>query len=104
MSGLRGEMQQYAYGTAGAMPRAQLQHLAEQNERSDHGRGFKIDGHASLHVAKRYREILREERCGHAVEVSCAGAEADERKHVGAAMGYRGPETLEKGPTAPHDK
>ena len=41
--GLRREVEQRADGAAGALPRAQLQHLAEQHEDGDHGGGLEVD-------------------------------------------------------------
>ena len=53
--------------------------------------------------AQRGGENLRGDGGDHAVDVSDAGAEADQREHVGAAVDERRPEALEEWQTAPED-
>ena len=97
------EIQQRANGAGGLLTGSQLQHLAEQNECSDHRCGLKINWRAAVHRAEGDWKNLRED-CGHdAIEIGGAGAEADQREHVRAAVNQRGPEALEERPAAPQD-
>ena len=101
MRALRGEIQQRANGAGSLLARAQLQHLTEQHQRGDDCGSLEINGRGAVHFAERGREDLREDRRGNAVEKRSAGAEADQREHIGAAMNERGPETLEERPASP---
>ena len=100
---LRREIQQCANGAGGLLTGSQLQHLAEQNECGDHGRGLKINWRAAVHRTEGDWKNLREDRGHDAVEIRGAGAEADQREHVRAAVNQRGPKTLEERPAAPED-
>src|SRR5580693_10758944 len=97
------EIQQCANGSRSLLTGSQLQHLTEQNECSDHGCGFKINWRAAVYPAEGDWKNLREDRRHEAVEIGGAGAEADQREHVRAAVNQRGPKTLKEWPAAPQD-
>ena len=99
----RAEMQQRADGGAGAAAGAKFHDLAEQDQRGDGGGRFEVDVGISTHAAQRRgKNSWREDR-DHAVDVGDAGAEADQREHVRAAVDQRRPETLEEWQAAPED-
>ena len=105
MSLLRGQIQQRANRAGGLPASAEFQHLSKQNQRRDHGGSFEIDGCAAVHPAKRHRKNLWERRGHNAVEIRGARPQADQRKHVWAAVNKRCPKTLKKRPTTPqHDR
>ena len=91
-----GEAEQTSQRFGGAAARAQLEHLAEQHERDDHGSGFKIHGDFAARAAKGRRENARSDSGQYAVGVRCACADGDQRKHVPLARNERGPAALEK--------
>ena len=100
---LRGEIQQCANCAGGLLAGSQFQHLAQQDERGDHGCGFKIHRRAAIHPAKGDWKHLREYRGHYAFEIRGSGAEANQREHIGAAVNQRIPETAKEGPAAPQD-
>jgi hypothetical protein len=101
--GLRTEVEESADGGTGAAAGAEFHDLAEQDERGDGGGGFEVGVGISAHRAERGGEDSGRDGCDHAVDVGDAGAEADQREHVGAAVDQRGPEALEEGESAPED-
>ncbi len=84
--GLRREAKQRANRGTRPASRTQLQDLAEQHERDNHGRGFEVNGHRSTLVAEGGREDLRRQRGDDAVHVGDADAERDQGEHVEAAV------------------
>src|SRR5437879_4913100 len=83
---LRREVQECANRAAGPLPSAQFQNLAQENQRGDHGGGFEINRCRTVHAAKRGWENLREKSSDNAVEIRGAGAQADQREHIRAAI------------------
>jgi hypothetical protein len=57
--GLRREAEQRLDRAGGLRPGAQLQHLAEQRQHGDHGRGLEVDRNGAVHVPERSRECAR---------------------------------------------
>ena len=80
----RHEVEQCPQRGPGLLPRAQLEHLAEQHQRDDHRRGFEVQARR-LAVAKRMRHDLREQHGQRAEAVRHGDAERDQREHVEAA-------------------
>ena len=101
--GLRAEIEQGADGGAGAAAGAEFHDLSEQDERGDGGGGFEVDVGISAHAAERVGKNSGREGGDHAVDVGDAGAEADQREHVRAAVDERRPEALEERQAAPED-
>ena len=90
---------------AGRGAGAELQHLTQEDQRRDHGRGLEIDRDKPSHGPKRFREELRRERGNDAVAVGYSDAEADQREHVEVTRLQGRPEALEERPAAPqHDR
>ncbi len=87
----------------GLRARLEFEHLAHQGERNDDGCRLKINGDAP-HRDKRVRKYLGRHRRHHAVAISGARAQPDQRPHVGAALQHRLPAAHKKRPTRPqHD-
>ena len=101
--GLGRQAQQRLDGGRSLGARLELQHLAEQRERDDHGRSFKVHRHAP-HGLERRRKNTRSHGGYQAVDEGSACAQTDQRPHVGAAIHHRLGATHEEGPTSPqHD-
>ena len=99
------EFEQCTDGASRGGPCAQLQHLAEQDERNDDARSLIIDWN---HIAMR-AESGREEAGGdcsdQTVEERCPHADRDQREHIIVAALQRGPSAFEKRPSGPqHDR
>jgi hypothetical protein len=75
-------------GARGA-PRAQLEHLAEQDQRDDHARGLEVGADRAVVHAERRRKRARDERGGEAVAERDRDPEPDQREHVEAAVRER---------------
>src|SRR5262249_22507540 len=88
---------------AGLTACAQLEHLAQQHERYDYCRGFKVDRHGTVSVAERCRKYSGYQNCDHAEQITNRDAEPDQRKHVQAAIHDRLPRAYEERPTGPKD-
>ena len=97
---LRRESEQGLDGGAGFRARLEFQHLTEQRERNDHGRGLEIHGHMAGYLERR-RENSRQHGGHHAVEIGCARAQADQGPHVRAAVLHRLHAAHEERPARP---
>ncbi len=98
----RSEVQERADRVASTAPRAQLQHLTEQHQGHDHRGGFEVDRHlAAVTRSQRLGKETRRHQCQQARAVGRAGADGDEREHVGALVAERDPRALEERPAAP---
>ena len=86
MGQLRREIEQRANCAACTLPGAQFQHLAQENQSSDHRGRFEINGRSARHTAKRSREDLREKSGRDAVDIRGARAESNQREHVRSAV------------------
>ena len=96
-AGLRRKVEQRADRRAGPLARAQLEHLAEQDQRDDHRRGLEIDADRAVHGrGTACGNSAGNERRDDAVEIGGADAEADQRPHVRAAVDERFPAALEE--------
>ena len=102
--GLRRQTEQRADGPRGGAARAQLEHLAEQDERGDHRRRLEVDGgHAAVPHAVGQR--AGDQHGEDAVAEGGARAEGDQGEHVEAAGPDRLPGAHEERPAAPeHDR
>ena len=102
--GLGSEVEERLDGAAGLLARAQLEHLAQENQdRDDRGR-LEVDGDRAVRAAKAGREEAGGDRADHAVDPGDAGAERDQREHVEVAAFHRRPAALEERPAGPeHD-
>ncbi len=78
----------------------QLQHLPEQCQRDDHGRGLEIHRDPPLRHERGGKHLGRQGR-DHAVAERGSGAEPDQRPHVRTAVGERIPAAHEKRPSRP---
>ncbi len=98
---LRRQAEQRFDRGVGAAACAQFQHLAQQDQGRDDGRGFEVDrNHAHL-VVEVSRENARREHAHHAVGPGHGDAESDQREHI-EVPGLDGlPAADEKWPTAP---
>jgi hypothetical protein len=84
---------------------AQLENLAEENQRNDDGRRLEVERHLSVWIAERGGKDAGRQGSRQAVEVGDAGAERDQREHVEPAIDDRGPAAPEERPAAPqHDR
>lgn len=97
---LRRQPHQLLNCSAGAFASAQLQHLAQQNQHNDHCGGFKIECHLAV-CAERIRKNVGKERGNCAVEIGCARADGNQRKHVQVPRNDRLPAALEKRQAGP---
>ena len=103
--GLRREVEKRADGAAGALARAQLQHLAEQDEDRDDRRRLEVDRDRAVVAAEGGREDAGRERRDDAVDPGDAGAHGDQGEHVEVARDERLPAAHEEGPAGPqHDR
>ncbi len=99
------QIQQCPDCSGSTLARAQFEHLAEQHQSGNYCRGLEINRRSSVHIAERCGKNVREDGGDYAVEICGAGAQADQREHVGSAIDKRGPEALKERPTAPkHDR
>ena len=87
---------------AGAAPRAQLQHLAEQHKHNDDGSRLEIHGNVPAH-AEGVRKEIRCDRRDDAEAVRRADAERDQRKHVEVPARDGGPASREERPSSPQN-
>ena len=74
--GLRREIEERADGAAGALAGPQLQHLAEQHQHGDHGRGLEVDRRPRRRGRARQPGTGRAQGRDDAVELGRAGAHA----------------------------
>ena len=88
-------------GAARALPGTQFQHLTEQDENRDHGRGLEIHRDGAVGASEGRREYARRECRNHAVDPGDARAHGDEREHVEAAVHDRLPAAHEQRPARP---
>ena len=95
------EIEQGADRARGLLARAQLEHLAEQDENGDDGGGFEIDGDRAVRAAKGRREQAGQQDRDDAVEPRHAGAHRDQREHVQVAGEERLPAAHEERPARP---
>ena len=100
--GLGRQAQQGADGGRGLRARLQFEDLTEQRQRDDHCRGLEVHRHPS-HRHERGRKHLRCHRRHHAIEEGRAGAQADQRPHVRAAVHDRSRAAREERPAGPQD-
>ena len=90
---------------AGALSRAQLEHLAQEDEDGDDGGGLEIDRDRAVERAKRRGKQVRGDGGDDAVEPCHASAERDQREHVEVPGAQRDPATHEERPTrVEHDR
>ncbi len=102
--GLRREIEQRLDGARGRLARAQFEHLADKHQHGDHAGGFEIDRHRAV-ATEGLRENAGRESREHAVDVSDAGAHADQREHIEVARDQRLRATHEERPACPqHDR
>src|SRR5215468_8675904 len=99
---LRRETQELPNRRAGPVPRAQLEHLAEQHEHRDDDGRIEVRVDASMRP-ETFRKQTRRQRRDGAVEKRRAGPDADQREHVRARVDERGPHALVERPAAPQD-
>src|SRR2546427_209938 len=92
------EAQQGFDGARGPAARLELEHLPEQDQRSNGRGGFEVDRDLAVGAAERRRENSRNERGDKAVKIRRARADGDQREHVRAAVDYRCPPALEERP------
>jgi hypothetical protein len=83
---LGGEVEQGADRRTGALTRARLHHLPEQNQDADDRAGFEVNAHMPLLVVKAIREQPRKEDRDDAEEICRANTQADQREHVEAGL------------------
>jgi hypothetical protein len=100
----RRQIEQGANGAAGLGAGAELEHLAEQNQRDDYGRRLKIKRHLPVMIAEGSRKNPRRQRGDQAIGVSDASAERDQREHVEPAADDRRPAALKERPAAPQHR
>ena len=86
---------------AGTIARPKLEHLAQEYERDDDGRGLEIHVYTARCIAKRIRKNARHGGGDHTVDVGDSHAQCDEREHVQVASDERLPPTDEEWPAAP---
>ncbi len=102
--GCRRETEQRADRASRASPRPQLEQLAEEHERHDHGGGLEVDRDAAAVAAEGSRIRTRSERREQAVAPGGAGPERDQREHVELSRPQRAPGALEERLASPeHD-
>ena len=97
---LRRKPEQGPNRSAGAAPRAELQHLAEQHKHNDDGGGFEIHSNGPAHAECVRKEIGRERR-DDAEAVRRADAERDQREHVEVPAHERTPSRARKTASRP---
>src|SRR5712691_6757834 len=101
---LRCEIEQCTDCIRSLLARAQLQHLPEQDQHRDHGRGFEIHRHGAFRAAERGRKQIRRECRDDAVDPGHSRAQRDQREHVEVAGEDRAPAAHEERPAGPqHD-
>ena len=100
---LRCQAEQSLDRTAGLTAGLQFQNLPEQNQDRHHHGGVVVRHHRATAGSKSVREQPRSYRRNQAIEIRCADAQCDQRKHVRAAVNDRSPCPLKKRPAAPHD-
>ena len=83
---LRSKAEQHFDRAAGLAPRAQFQHLPEQTQGRDHGRGFKLDRRFGAMPAERRREDVGKERGDDAVNPRRPRSNRDQREHIRTAV------------------
>ena len=93
----------FQWDSARPPARAELEDLAEEDERGDDGRGLEVQADAAVLLAERGREELRRQRGHRAVEIRRAHADPDEREHVEIPAPERRPHALEERPSTPED-
>ena len=102
MRNLRRKLQERPDRRARLAARAQLQHLAEEDQHDDDRRSLEVDGDLAV-IAKRGREDSRGDRRNDAVAVCRADAQGNQREHVGVAVHDRRPAPLEERRSTPED-
>ena len=101
--GRRSQSQQRADGVRGPAPRPQLEHLTEQDQGGDDGRGLEVHGDRSVRRAEGGREEARRQERHEAEPVGDADSQRDEGEHVQAPGQDGTPAALEEGPARPQD-
>ena len=102
--GLGGQSQQGLDGGAGLAAGLEFQHLAQQHQGDDEGRGLEIDRHLTGAAAEGGREDAGRQLGHQAIEVGHADAQADEGEHVQAAVHQGLPEAHEERPAGPEHR
>ena len=100
-SGLGRQIEQRLDGPRGLFARAQLQHLAEQDEDGDDGRRLEVDRDRPVGAAERLREKPGQRDGDDAVEPGDARAHGDQGEHVEVAREQRLPAAHEERPAGP---
>ena len=95
------EFQQRAYGAGGVFPRAQLQHLAQKHEHSDHRGRLEIQRHHAGMMPKCLRKDSRREKGNDAVAEGHTNTEHHQRVHIEVARSERLPPAHKKGQRRP---
>ena len=90
-------------GLIGLAAGAQLEHLAQQDQRDDHRGRLEVDGHGARRRAEGVGEDSGGDGRRDAVAVRGAGAEGDQREHVELARDDRAPAPYEERQPAPED-
>jgi hypothetical protein len=76
--------------------------LPQQNKRSNDGRCFEIKIDFSM-APERTGKNSGRDYCDDAVEISCANADSDQRKHIETAINNRPPGAREKEAASPEN-
>ena len=93
---LRSEAEQRADRPAGAAPRAQLEHLAEQHQRGDHRRRLEVQRRRPVVAADRSGDRRGKDHREEAVKEGRAGPDCDQREHVEPQRSQRDEGPLEE--------
>ncbi len=91
--GFGAQVEQAFDGGAGLAPGAHFQGQAQADQADDHGAGFEID------MAGRFRHQPRRQHHHHGVQPGGAGAQRDQRVHVGVVVAQRLPGADEERPS-----
>ena len=81
--GAWGQFEQCADGSTSAAAGAEFEYLAEQNQRDNRRRGFEINCRRDPSCRETTRERSREQGRDQAVDICDAGADRDQREHIG---------------------
>ena len=98
------ETHEGADGIARPLPRAGLHHLARQHEREDHRGRLEVGRRLSAGAEHGGRKCAGREQPRQAEEPGGAGAEGDQRPHVGQAVPHRRPPAQEEGAGDPQHR